>query len=216
MPDNNNNNQETSQGEQTQDFETMYKQSSAEWHKRFEQAKKFWIKAVKSDPKTLLEIHQEDPKLAESIAKSEYDLSFEEAKAQIEWFSPSNNWTNEDELADKIYSKIQQKTEKQKTSEVVDKFYSKNNIEWDFKKDFEWIYNDLIEWKKLTSDSAKKYLDIAFREAKQTSKNLEEHEKAVNNAKVLWGAGKWDGWKTKRVEWRQILGKWNSKPDSWY
>jgi hypothetical protein len=36
---------------------------------------------------------------------------------------------NEDDLADKVYSKIQEKSEKQKASETVDKFYSKNNIE---------------------------------------------------------------------------------------
>ena len=211
MPDNNN------EIVENKDFETMYKESSAEGHKRYEQAKKVSVMAVKANPKNLFEIHKEDPKLAIEIAKSEYDMSYEDAKTQIEWFTPpSGNWTNEDELADKIYSKIQEKSVKERASETVSKYYSKNNIEWDFKTDFDWIYNDLIEWKSLTSDTAKKYLDIAFREAKQTSKNLDEHEKAINNAKVLWWAGKWDGGNTPRKQWRQIIGKWNSKPDSWY
>ena len=200
----------------SQDFEKMYRDSSAEWHKRYEQAKKVWTMAVKANPSNLLDIYNEDPKLAESIAKSEYDMSYEDAKKQIEWHSPSGNWTNEDELADKIYSKIQAKSEQQKTGEIVDKFYSKNNIEWDFKKDFDWIYNDLIDWKSLTSVNAKKYLDIAFREAKQTSKNLDEHQKAINDARILWWAGKWDGGKTPRKEWRQILTWGNNKPESWY
>lgn len=214
MPDNNNEAGSPEAG-QNQNFETMYKESSAEWHKRYEQIKKVSVLAVKADPKNLLELYNEDPKLAESIAKSEYDMSYEEAKKQIEWYSPSDDWANEDKLADKIYSKIKQKTESEKATEIVDNFYSKNKIEWDFKADFDWIYKDLIEWKKLTSDTAKKYLDIAFREAKQTSKNLDEHEKALKNAKVLWWAGKWNGNKEPREQWRQIL-KQSGTPASWY
>lgn len=201
-----------------QDFEEMYKNSSAEWHKRYEQTKNVSIMAVKADPKNLIEIHKEDPKLAESIAKSQYNMSFDDAKKQIEWFKkPAGDWGNEDELADKIYTKIQAKSEQEKTKSTIDNFYSKNKIEWEFKEDFDWIYKDLIEWKTLTSSAAKKYLDIAFREVKQTSKNLEEHEKAVKTAKA-WGlnSGKWDGGKTPRVEGRQILGQGTSKPGDWY
>ena len=213
MPDNDNG--AWASGDEGKDFETMYKESSAEGHKRFEQAKKFWVQNVKSNPKSLIAIYDEDPKLAESIAKSEYDMSYDDAKKQIEWYSPSGNWTNEDDLADKIYSKIQEKGEKQKATDTVDKFYTKNNIEGDFKKDFDSIYNDLVDWKKLDSTKAKKFLDIAFREAKQTSKNLDEHTKATDDAKALWGAGKWDGGKTARVQWRQLL-KWSNTPASWY
>jgi hypothetical protein len=42
-----------------------------------------------------------------------------------------------------------------------------------------------VDGKDLNADKAKKFLDIAFREVKQTSKHLEEHEKAVNKAKAL-------------------------------
>lgn len=215
MPDNNPTSVETPGSGQTQDFETMYKESSAEWHKRYEQAKKMSTMAVKADPKNLISIYDEDPKLAENIAKSEYNLSYEDAKKQIEWFSPSN-WSSEDDLADKVYSKIQAKAEEAKTSDTVKSFYEKNGIDGEFKKDFESIYNDLIDGKSVTSDAAKKYLNIAFREAKQTSKNLNEHEKAVKDAKAAWlTTGKGDGGKTPRPTWRQIL-KWSNRPTSWY
>jgi hypothetical protein len=84
MPDSVEQNNEPSGKEQTQDFETMYKESSNEAHRLHESNLSLNTKLVKQDPSYLVELHGENPKVAEKIAQAEYGISYDEAKEQIE------------------------------------------------------------------------------------------------------------------------------------
>jgi hypothetical protein len=145
-------------------------------------------------------------------------MTFDEAKAEIEkresW-TTQTNWFDEEEISEKVYKKVQTRIEKEKISKLEEKFYKENQINWEIKDRFDLFYQELIEWKNLDSSSAKKFLNIAYREVYNTSDKLKEYENTVSSAKILWGA---HGWNTKSTTFNKFdkLDNANIKPKDWY
>ena len=200
--------QEWENQEEGFDYKKAYWQSSKEAHKLNETAN------VLRNPNHLLDLHKKNPDLAESIAQSEYWLSFDEAKEEISGSKKKTKPTEKDLLKQEILNELNL----EKAGEVEQGFYSKNSIDKDsdFYKDFKSIYNDLIEWKSKDPKNVERYLWIALREAKNTSKNLEQYNAALKNASIAWAwqsRGTWSSTETKKGFNILRKDKW---PKDWY
>lgn len=142
---------------------------------------------VLEDPKHFFKVYETNRNFAEDIAKR-YD--FDTAEAMKEYLEGQDTTINEDTIVEKVIAKQRE----QEVKQTLDEFFSSKSIdkESDFGKDVIAEYEDLAEGKSLTPQKAKKYLKLAFKEAKGVSEFAEEYEKTLQEAQV--SGSKWVKW----------------------
>jgi len=166
----------------------MEKHKEANTQRTQEAQKLDRVLKVSKDKSEFIKLHDTDKKLAEKVV--EYNNEFYWESYSIEDYlshikGDKKSVDKDDELLDKLETRQEWK--------VADKFYVTYlaekviDSESDFWKDVISLYDDLMDWKKNNQTNVKKYLDIALREAKNTSEFAEAYNEAVKSAQ-------WPGW----------------------
>ena len=118
-----------------------------------------------------------------------------------------------EELKSELLAELQ--SDKSETLKKV--FLDKNEIkdDSDFYKDLDTTFTELMWSRPKTPENTEKFLAIAFREVKQTSKHLEEYEKTLWKANIagVWNANQGKT-KTKTKNYEKVL-PWFKQGSQW-
>jgi len=177
----------------TQSLES-YKASNPE-HRTQEAQKLDRVIKVSRDSSKFIELYEVDPKMAKKVVEYNNKTYWEEFTVD-DYLKQIQGEGKEREPEDEILSKVEAKLESREAAKTYKELLKKKDIDEksDFGKDVISIYEDLIEWKKKTSDNVEKYLKIALREWKRTSEFADNYKKAVDDVQGI-GSPRW--WKSE-------------------
>ena len=120
------------------------------------------INAAKSDGNHLLELHAKDPALAERVALKGFNMSIDEVKAYMNWWT---QWVPEkpsDDFETKFEAEYQKRLQSdQHTSAIqtADTIFDK--LPEDIQQEAKDKFAMLSEWRKLTPQQATEYAEMA-------------------------------------------------------
>lgn len=148
----------------------------------------FWeqYQDVKNNPQKILEI--EDEKLQEMFLKKMYDWqTLEEFKETLKQDEPSQ----EEIIEQKVKKTIEQTRVNEKLSEV------KAKLPEDLQSKFDEEFNELTDWKTLSSQNVDKYIKL-------TRNTIAEDQDDVQSLAKMYGVGGWSKTKSKSSKEKEI------------
>lgn len=143
------------------------------------------------DPTYFEKLYQTNRNFAVDIAKKyEYEdvEAFREAVKGMQPSTPSKvNKEDDNALADKLLSKLEEKELSRKAESTVQEFFAERavDLESDFGKEVMAEYKELVGSRKLDPEKALKYARIAYKEVRQVSKHAEAYEKKLDDLKAV-------------------------------
>lgn len=178
----------------TPETKERYKQQ-IEWSKKEADRKESllvdtYTDLVSQDASHLDKLHEKDPKLADKVAKNFWYTSFDEAKTTLNNPKTSNNGLSEAEL-EEWYVKRRGKDEHEIAIKKADEILSKLPEEEQEKARA--YYDMIVDWKTLTSDSAKEFANMAtlyVNKGKIKSDNYSEWLAMLSSTWVTSGSDK--------------------------
>lgn len=201
------------------DLQEKHKSSTTEWQRLHHK-----IEFLK-DPSSFDKLYQTNKNFAKDIAQEYWYDDVDEFKEAVKWMKPSVSKKDDkqddgDDVVDKAVQKIEEKALHKQAEAKVSSFLEERGVDLnsDFGKDVLSEYEDLVGKRKLTPEKAEKYITIAYREARQSSKHAVAYEQKMSELKAVgvWGKNtkaiisdtmkSWPQF-NKPIKFREIYGK---------
>lgn len=162
---------------------------------------------VAENQEKLVELYEsENKEVAEFILEKYYDnMDIEQFSSDYlgKSYKKKESKLSEDEIRKQERDRIAQ----EQVQEYVDNLFTKVKISSEEKSKLKEEYEDLIEWKKLTKERAKKYFQIAYNEVRKKPTNDNDTKVTKKTAPGKSSSKKWDV-DPYVQEWKDFLKKY--------
>ena len=192
----------------------QYEWSTAEAKKQSERASALEDKniniatdMVERDNSYLKKLHESDPDLAEKVAKK-FGKTYREALEAIEWadLEMKKPEIDKESFKREILEEAETKAMEKQVKEFVKEFI--NKLPESKQKSIKEEYEDLSEWKKMTINKAKKYLEMTsfFSDKDTIDKDTLDAFVAWSVSTSLWQATKKQWWISSEAKalWKSL------------
>lgn len=157
-----------------------------------EAQKLHWISEVATDNTKFFKLYRSDKKQAEAVAKhfwKDAETLYKEIKNE---YGEQDPWIDMDD----IEAKAEEIADRKLAEKTVDSFKKEFGISWKFEIAWKEEFDNLMDWKKRTSEEVLKQAKRAIRLVKDTNEFQEQLQKA--NSRL---AGAWITWSSKSENW---------------